>query len=113
RVVCWLSANLPPDTIITNGAGNFASFVHRYHRFRRCGTQLAPTSGSMGYGLPAAVSAKITRPQQTVVCYAGDGDIQMTLNELSTARQYNAAVIVIVANNGRYGTIRMHQEKHY
>ncbi|MRX49521.1 thiamine pyrophosphate-binding protein [Paracoccus sp. S-4012] len=113
RAVCWLRDHLAPDAIITNGAGNFAAFVHRYHSFRRCGTQLAPTSGSMGYGLPAAVSAKIARPSQTVVCFAGDGDLQMTLNELSTAQQYGVAVIVIVANNGRYGTIRMHQEKHY
>lgn len=113
RVMTWLSDNLPEDAIITNGAGNFAAFIHRYHQFKRVGTQLAPTSGSMGYGLPAAVSAKIRHPGRTVVCVAGDGDIQMTVNELSTAAQEGAAVIVIVANNGRYGTIRMHQEKHY
>ena len=113
RVIGWLSDNLPDDAIITNGAGNFASFIHRYFRFKQVGTQLAPTSGSMGYGLPAAVAAKIHHPDRTVVCVAGDGDIQMTLNELSTAAQNRAAVIVIVANNGRYGTIRMHQEKHY
>lgn len=113
RVVTWLSDNLPEDAIITNGAGNFAAFIHRYFQFKRVGTQLAPTSGSMGYGLPAAVSAKIRHPSRTVVCIAGDGDIQMTVNELSTAAQEGAAVIVIVANNGRYGTIRMHQERHY
>ncbi|MBV0891891.1 thiamine pyrophosphate-binding protein [Paracoccus sp. Z118] len=113
QVVTWLSDNLPDDAVITNGAGNFASFIHRYYQFKRVGTQLAPTSGSMGYGLPAAVSAKIQHPDRTVVCIAGDGDIQMTLNELSTAAQNGAGVIVIVANNGRYGTIRMHQEKHY
>ena len=113
RVIGWLSDNLPDDAVITNGAGNFASFIHRYFRFKQVGTQLAPTSGSMGYGLPAAVAAKIQHPDRTVVCVAGDGDIQMTLNELSTAAQNRAAVIVIVANNGRYGTIRMHQEKHY
>ena len=113
RVMTWLSDNLPEDAIIANGAGNFATFIHRYHQFKRVGTQLAPTSGSMGYGLPAAVAAKIRHPDRTVVCVAGDGDIQMTVNELSTAAQEGAAVIVIVANNGRYGTIRMHQEKHY
>ena len=113
KVMTWLSDNLPEDAIIANGAGNFATFIHRYHQFKRVGTQLAPTSGSMGYGLPAAVAAKIRHPERTVVCVAGDGDIQMTVNELSTAAQEGAAVIVIVANNGRYGTIRMHQERHY
>lgn len=113
QVVGWLAAHLPDDAMLTNGAGNFAAFLHRYYRFRRYGTQLAPTSGSMGYGLPAAVAAKLEHPGRTVVCLAGDGDIQMTLNEMSTAQQYGAAVIVIVANNGRYGTIRMHQERHY
>ncbi|MDO5706660.1 MAG: thiamine pyrophosphate-binding protein, partial [Paracoccus sp. (in: a-proteobacteria)] len=112
-VVCWLSANLPEDAIITNGAGNYASFVHRYFRFKRAKTQIAPTSGSMGYGLPAAIAACLQHPDRTVVCMAGDGCFQMTLNELSTAAQYGAAPVVIVANNGRYGTIRMHQEKHY
>ncbi|SMO38523.1 thiamine pyrophosphate-binding protein [Paracoccus laeviglucosivorans] len=111
--VRWLSENLPDDAIITNGAGNYASFIHRYYCFRRFGTQLAPTSGSMGYGLPAAIAAKLQHPDREVICMAGDGCIQMTLNELSTAAQYGAAVIVIVANNGRYGTIRMHQEKTY
>ncbi|AXC51092.1 thiamine pyrophosphate-binding protein [Paracoccus suum] len=113
QVVAWLSENLPEDAIVTNGAGNYASFLHRYFRFKQAGTQLAPTSGSMGYGLPAAIAAKIANPDRTVVCLAGDGCLQMTVNELSTARQYDAAVIVIVANNGRYGTIRMHQERHY
>ncbi len=113
EIVTWLSANLPEDAVVTNGAGNYAAFLHRYYRFRRFGTQLAPTSGSMGYGLPAAISAKIEHPDRMVVCLAGDGCLQMTVNELSTAAQYGAAVIVIVANNGRYGTIRMHQEKTY
>ena len=112
-VVCWLSANLPEDAIITNGAGNYAAFVHRYFRFKRARTQIAPTSGSMGYGLPAAVAASLHHPDRVVVCMAGDGCFQMTLNELSTAAQYGARPIVVVANNGRYGTIRMHQEKHY
>ncbi|MDO5611612.1 MAG: thiamine pyrophosphate-binding protein [Paracoccus sp. (in: a-proteobacteria)] len=113
QVICWLSANLPEDAIITNGAGNYASFVHRYFRFKRARTQIAPTSGSMGYGFPAAVAASLQHPGRVVVCMAGDGCFQMTLNEMSTARQYGATPIVIVANNGRYGTIRMHQEKHY
>lgn len=113
EVITWMAANVPHDAIITNGAGNYAAFLHRYYRFRQTGTQLAPTSGSMGYGFPAAVAAKLTHPDRTVVCMAGDGCFQMTLNEMSTAKQHNAAVIVIVANNGRYGTIRMHQEKEY
>ena len=112
-VVGWLAQNLPEDAIVTNGAGNYAAFLHRYYRFRRHGTQLAPTSGSMGYGFPAAIAAKLARPDQTVVCMAGDGCFQMTLNEMSTAVQHGAAVVVVVANNGRYGTIRMHQEREY
>ncbi|AHM03631.1 Thiamine pyrophosphate-requiring enzyme [Roseibacterium elongatum DSM 19469] len=113
EVICWLRDHAGPDAILTNGAGNYAAFLHRYYRFRRFGTQLAPTSGSMGYGLPAAVSAKLQHPDRPVICLAGDGCLQMTLQELSTARQYGADIIVIVANNGRYGTIRMHQEREY
>jgi acetolactate synthase-1/2/3 large subunit len=113
QIVGWLATNLPDDAIITNGAGNYAAFLHRYYRWRQYGTQLAPTSGSMGYGLPAAISASLAYPDRTVICMAGDGCLQMTVNELSTAAQYGATPIVIVANNGRYGTIRMHQEKHY
>ncbi|KGJ04487.1 acetolactate synthase-1/2/3 large subunit [Paracoccus halophilus] len=113
EVVRWLSDHLPEDAIITNGAGNYAAFIHRYYRFRRWGTQLAPTSGSMGYGLPAAIAAKLRHPGRVVVCLAGDGCLQMTLNELATAAQNEVAVIVLVANNGRYGTIRMHQERSY
>lgn len=112
-VIAWLRDNADPETIITNGAGNYAAFLHRYHRFRRYGTQVAPTSGSMGYGLPAAISAKLQNPSAPVICLAGDGCVQMTLQELSTARQHGADITVIVANNGRYGTIRMHQEKTY
>jgi acetolactate synthase-1/2/3 large subunit len=113
EVISWLSANLAPDSIITNGAGNYAAFLHRYYRFRQYGTQLAPTSGSMGYGFPASVAASLQYPDKTVICMAGDGCFQMTCNEMSTAIQHGAKPIVIVANNGRYGTIRMHQEKHY
>ena len=113
QVVAWLAANLAHDSIITNGAGNYAAFLHRYYRFRQFGTQLAPTSGSMGYGFPASVAASLQNPDKTVVCMAGDGCFQMTCNEMSTAVQHGAKPIVIVANNGRYGTIRMHQERHY
>ena len=113
EVVAWLSAHLPDDAIVTNGAGNYAAFLHRYYGFRRWGTQLAPTSGSMGYGFPAAVAASLAHPDRTVVCMAGDGCFQMTLNEMSTAVQHGARPVVIVANNGQYGTIRMHQERRY
>lgn len=113
QILCALSDLLPDDAIVTNGAGNFAAFLHRYFRARAFPGHLAPTSGSMGYGFPAAISAKLEHPDRAVVCVAGDGDFQMTLNELSTARQYGAHVVVIVCNNGQYGTIRMHQEKTY
>ena len=113
QVIGWLSENLPHDAILTNGAGNYAGWLHRYFVFKGFRTQLAPTSGSMGYGFPAAVSASLEYPGKTVVCLAGDGCFQMTLNEMSTAVQHGAKPIVIVVNNGRYGTIRMHQEKHY
>lgn len=104
---------VPADTIIANGAGNFAGWPNRFYRYRRYGTQLAPTSGSMGYGLPAAVAAKLRHPERTVLCFAGDGDLQMTVQELGTAAQYGAGIIVLVIDNGLYGTIRMHQEREY
>ncbi len=113
EIVAWCSDNLHEDAIVTNGAGNYAAFLHRYFTYKGLGTQVSPTSGSMGYGFPAAVAAAIEHPDRQVVCFAGDGDFQMTLNEMSTAMQFGAKLIVIVANNGRYGTIRMHQEKTY
>jgi acetolactate synthase-1/2/3 large subunit len=113
RVVRWLDDNLPADAILTNGAGNYAAWLHRYFGYKGFRSQLAPTSGSMGYGFPAAISAALQHPDRTVVCLAGDGCFQMTLNEISTAIQHGAAPVVIVANNGRYGTIRMHQERTY
>ncbi len=113
QVIKWLSDNLPDDAILTNGAGNYAAWLHRYFVYKQYGTCLAPTSGSMGYGFPAAVSASIEHPDRTIVCLAGDGCFQMTCNELSTAVQHGAKPIVVVMNNGRYGTIRMHQEKTY
>ena len=113
EIVAWLRDRLPDDAIIANGAGNYAGWVHRFFRFRRFGTQLAPTSGTMGYGLPAAIAAKLLHPDRMVVCFAGDGDFQMTGNEMQTAVQEGAAVIVVVVNNGIHGTIRMHQERDY
>ena len=102
-----------PDAIVTNGAGNFSAWVHRFWRYHDYPTQLAPTSGAMGYGVPAAVAAKLVRPKRTVVCFAGDGDFLMSGQELATAFQYEAPFVVLLVNNGMYGTIRMHQERNY
>ena len=117
EVIAWLSQHLPEDAIVTNGAGNFASWLHRHFRYKgwRGGrrTQLAPTSGSMGYSVPAAVAAKIAEPGRCVVALAGDGEFLMNGQEFATAVQYGAAIIVLVVNNGMYGTIRMHQEREY
>ena len=113
QVVRHLSETLDADAIVTNGAGNYSAWLHRYYRYKDWRTQLAPTSGSMGYGLPAAVAAKLAFPERQVVCLAGDGCFQMTMQELGTACQYGANVVVIVSNNSMYGTIRMHQERHY
>jgi acetolactate synthase-1/2/3 large subunit len=112
-VMAHLQEVLPQDVVLCNGAGNFAIWLHRFWRFRQYGTQLAPTSGSMGYGLPAAVGAQRLHPERTVVCFAGDGDFMMHGQELATAVQYNLPVIIILLDNGMYGTIRMHQERHY
>jgi acetolactate synthase-1/2/3 large subunit len=111
--IAHLRARLPADAIFTNGAGNYATWIHRYWRFRRHGTQAAPTSGSMGYGLPAAIAAKLAHPNRSVICLAGDGCFQMTGQEFGTAVQYGANVVVLVVDNGIYGTIRMHQERAY
>jgi len=113
QVVRHVDSALGDDAIICNGAGNYAGWVHRYYRFRSYGTQLAPTSGSMGYGLPAAVAAKLHHPDREVVCFAGDGCFLMHGQEFVTAARYGANIIVIVSNNGTYGTIRMHQERDY
>jgi acetolactate synthase-1/2/3 large subunit len=112
-VMTTLAAALPEDAILTNGAGNYASWIHRFWKFRHFGSQLAPTSGSMGYGLPAAIAAKLCYPERTVVAFAGDGCFQMTMQEFGTAMQAEANIIVLVIDNGMYGTIRMHQERHY
>ena len=99
--------------ILCNGAGNFSIWLHRFWRFQGYGTQLAPTSGSLGYGLPAAVGAKRLVPERTVVCFAGDGDFMMHGQELATAVQYELPIAIILLDNGMYGTIRMHQERNY
>jgi acetolactate synthase-1/2/3 large subunit len=108
-----LRERLPGDAILCNGAGNFAVWAHRFYSFSRYRSQLAPTSGAMGYGVPAAIAAKIVHPERTVVCVAGDGDFLMSGQELATASQEGAAVIFLVVDNGMYGTIRMHQEREY
>ena len=113
EVIATLSELLPEDAIVTNGAGNYAAWLHRYLHARGFPGHLAPTSGSMGYGLPAAIAAKLECRQREVVAFAGDGCFQMTLNELSTAVEHRLGLTVIVCNNGRYGTIRMHQERSY
>jgi len=113
EIVVALRDRLPADAVICNGAGNFSIWVHRYTRYRRYGAELAPISGSMGYGIPAAIGMKRLAPDRTVVAFAGDGDFLMTGQEFATAVQYDLPVIVIVADNGMYGTIRMHQERHY
>ena len=113
EIVTWLSRNAPADTIITNGAGNYTAWVHRYYPYRGFRTQVAPTSGAMGYGVPAAVAAKAVCPNRTVISWNGDGCFMMNGQELATAVQHNLPVIFVVVNNGMYGTIRMHQERHY
>ena len=113
EVITWLRAELPEDAIISGGAGNFASWLHRHFRYTEFRTQLGPTNGSMGYGLPAAVGAKIAKPERTVIAFCGDGDFLMNGQEFATAVQYGAPIIALVVNNGMYGTIRMHQEREY
>ena len=108
-----LAKTLKADAIIANGAGNYAGWLHRFFPHRSFGTQLAPTSGAMGFGFPAAVAAKIMYPNRQVVAVAGDGCFLMTAQELATAVQYNANLITIVVDNGSYGTIRMHQERDF
>jgi acetolactate synthase I/II/III large subunit len=113
EVMRTLRARLPDDAILTNGAGNFAVWAHRFFPFHGYRTQLAPTSGAMGYGVPAAIAAKLAQPERTVVCIAGDGDFLMCSQELATAMHERADVVVLVVDNGMYGTIRMHQEREY
>jgi len=113
RVVSHMAEVLPEDAIVCNGAGNFAAWLHRFYRHRAYHTQLAPTSGAMGYGFPAAIAAKLMNPGREVICFAGDGDFLMTGQEMATAVQYGANVVTIVVDNGSYGTIRGHQEQRY
>lgn len=112
-VMRHLIDELPDDAVICNGAGNYAGWVHRFYPFRKFGTQLAPTSGSMGYGLPAAIAGKLALPEKTVVAFAGDGCFQMTMQEFGTAVEFGAAIVLLVIDNGMYGTIRMHQEQNF
>jgi acetolactate synthase-1/2/3 large subunit len=113
EVIRWLSDRLPEDAIIAGGAGNFAGWLHRHFRYKGFRTQLGSTNGSMGYGYPAAVAAKLAQPQRTVFALCGDGDFLMTGQEIATAVQYGASFVGVVVNNGLYGTIRMHQEREY
>jgi acetolactate synthase-1/2/3 large subunit len=113
QVVRDIDTLAPRDVIITNGAGNYATWAHRFHRYGGMRTQLAPTSGAMGYSVPAGVAARIIDPQRTVITFAGDGEFMMNGQELATAVQHGVGVIVIVFNNRMFGTIRMHQEREY
>jgi acetolactate synthase-1/2/3 large subunit len=113
RIVQWLDERMPLDAVLTNGAGNYTTWIHRIFRYGAGRRQLAPYSGSMGYGVPSAVAAKLVHPDRVVVSWNGDGCFLMNGQELATAIQYTAAVIFIVIDNGMYGTIRMHQERAY
>ena len=112
-VVGWLSEHLPDDALIANGAGNYTVWVHRFFRYRQLRTALAPTSGAMGYGFPAAIAAALRCPGRDVVAFAGDGCFLMYPQELATAVQHAARLVVLIVNNSTYGTIRMHQERRY
>jgi len=112
-VLRQLRQRLPDDAIVTNGAGNYAAWLHRFFDYRAHRTQLAPTSGAMGYGVPSAVAAKLVHPERTVVSWNGDGCFMMNGQEMATAAQYGARVVFCVVNNGMFGTIRMHQERDY
>ncbi|MGE5640786.1 MAG: thiamine pyrophosphate-binding protein [Clostridia bacterium] len=113
KIIAWLSSHLPEDAIVSGGAGNFAGWLHRHFTYKGFRTQLGSTNGSMGYGYPAAVAAKIAQPARTVLAVCGDGDFLMNGQEIATAAQYGANFVALVVNNGQYGTIRMHQEREY
>jgi len=112
-ILVWLRENLRDDAMVCNGAGNYAAWIHRFYRFRKFATQIAPTAGSMGYGVPAAIGVKRLYPDRTVVAISGDGDFLMNGQDFATAIQFDAPIIVIIADNGLFGTIRMHQEREY
>ena len=113
EIIVWLRHHLPDDAILCNGAGNYAAWIHRFFRFRRLGSHIAPTSASMGYGIPAAVAMQRLYPGRMVVSLNGDGDFLMNGQEFAIAVQYDLPIIGIVCDNGSYGTIRMHQEREY
>jgi acetolactate synthase-1/2/3 large subunit len=113
RIMVWLRERLPDDTILTSDAGNFSGWPNRFLQYRRPGRQLGPTSGAMGYGVPAAVAAKLVHPGRIVVGFVGDGGFLMTGQELATARQEGIGPIILLFNNSMYGTIRMHQERRF
>jgi acetolactate synthase-1/2/3 large subunit len=112
-IIRHLAETLPDDAVLCNGAGNYATWVHRFYPFRRFATQAAPANGSMGYGTPAAVAAKLMFPERQIVAFAGDGCFMMNGQEFATAVRHNLPIVVIVVDNGMYGTIRMHQEREY
>ena len=113
HVVAWLSDYLPENAMVANGAGNYAVWLHRYFRYKQLRTELAPTSGAMGYGVPAAIAGKLRHPGRPAIAFAGDGCFLMYPQEIGTAAQYGADLIVIVVNNRTYGTIRLHQERRF
>jgi acetolactate synthase-1/2/3 large subunit len=113
EIMIWLRDNLSPDTVLCNGAGNYAGWIHRFYRFREFATHIAPTSASMGYGIPAAVAMKRLYPKRRVISINGDGDFLMNGQEFATAVQYRLPIIAMVFDNASYGTIRMHQERDY
>jgi acetolactate synthase-1/2/3 large subunit len=113
EIVAWLRRALPPEAIVTTGAGNYAGWINKNFQFRRFRTLIGPTSGSMGYGVPAGIAAKLVHPERPVVSVSGDGCFLMHGQEIATAAQYGVNVIFLVVNNGLYGTIRMHQEREY
>jgi len=113
EIMVWLRENISSDTILCNGAGNYASWIHRFYRFRKFMTHVAPTSASMGYGMPAAVAMARLYPERPVITLNGDGDFMMSAQEFAVAVQYRLPIVAIVADNGSYGTIRMHQERDF
>ncbi|MEM8540103.1 MAG: thiamine pyrophosphate-binding protein [Pseudomonadota bacterium] len=113
QIITHITDTMPKETVLTNGAGNYTAWAHRFHKHCAYRTQVAPTSGSMGYAVPAAIAAKLAAPDQPVICLAGDGCFMMTSQELATAKQYDLNIIFLIVNNAMLGTIRMHQERNY
>jgi acetolactate synthase-1/2/3 large subunit len=113
EIMIWLRDHVPTNTILCNGAGNYASWIHRFYRFREFMTHIAPTSASMGYGMPAAIAMQRLHPERLILSVNGDGDFLMSGQEFAIAVQYRLPIIVVVCDNGMYGTIRMHQEREF